>query len=99
LRFEAQIYYQLGQASEAEQADMLAEQAFYHVPDVTPANQRSNLAYTELFDAFYQASVSCATSQAEVSAARKILMLNPGLKNGMTLASNNAENELRLHRC
>jgi len=96
LRFEAQIYYQLGQGSEAEQADMLAEQAYHHVPDVTLASQRSNLAYTELFDAFYQASLSCATSQAEVSAAQKII---PNLKNEMTLAYNNAENQLRLYRC
>ena len=97
LRFEAQIYYQLGQVSEAEKADALAEQAYSRAPDVTLASQRSNVAFTELFDAFYQASISCATSQAEVGDAQDIFKANPGLENGMVVEYNNAENQLRHH--
>lgn len=98
LHFEAQIYYQLGQVSEAKQADMLAEQS-YDVPDVTPPNRLSNLAYTELFDAFYQASLNCASGQAEVNAAYTTIVQN-GLNNDqMASAYNNAEKQLRRHGC
>ena len=97
LRFEAQIYYQLGQVSDAEQADALAEQAYSRVPDAPLASQRSNVAFTDLFDAFYQASIRCATSQAEVDDAQKIFKAYPALRNGMVIEYNNAENQLRRH--
>jgi len=99
LRFEAQIDYQLGKNSAAEHADMLAGQAYAHAQDVTPENEANNLAYTELFDAYYQASLNCTNGKAEVTAANKILALHPELKAGTTPAYDNAEKELQLYRC
>ena len=76
LRTEAQIFYQLGRVSKAEHDINLAKQAFA-VPDVTSEEKSSNIAYTELFDAQYQAQISCSTAQAEVTAAIKILKTIP----------------------
>ena len=76
LRTEAQIFYQLGKVSKAEHDINLAKQAFA-VPDVTSEEKSSNIAYTELFDAQYQAQISCSTAQAEVTAAIKILKTIP----------------------
>jgi hypothetical protein len=76
LRTEAQIFYQLGRFPKAEHDIKLAEQAFA-VPDVTSEQYSSNMAYTELFDAQYQAQISCSTAQTEVTAAIKILKTTP----------------------
>jgi hypothetical protein len=78
LRAEAEILYQFGKDSEAEHYIMLAEQA-YKVPGVTSAEYTYNLAYTELFDAQYQARISCSKAQGEVTNAATILKKNPGI--------------------
>jgi hypothetical protein len=75
-RTEAQVFYQLGRVSKAKHDIALAKQAFA-VRDVTSEEYRSNIAYTELFDAHYQAQISCSTAQAEVTAAKKILKTIP----------------------
>jgi hypothetical protein len=76
LRAEAQILYQHGRASKAEYDINLAEQAF-SVPDVTREEYLSNMAYTELFDAQYQAQINCSTAQAEAMAAKEIIETIP----------------------
>jgi hypothetical protein len=78
LRTEAQIFYQLGRVSKAEHDVKLAEQAFA-VPDVTSEDYSFNMAYTKLFDAQYQAQISCSIAQAEVAAAIKILKTIPNI--------------------
>lgn len=76
LRTEAQLFYQLGRVSKAEHDIALAKKAFA-APDVTSEEYRSNIAYTEIFDAHYQAQISCSTAQAEVTDAKKILKTIP----------------------
>jgi hypothetical protein len=89
LRTEAQVFYQLGRVSKAEQDIILAKQAFA-VPDVTSEEYSSNIAHTELFDAHYQAQINCLTAQAEVAAAKKLLKTIP---NTPALVSQEATDE------
>jgi hypothetical protein len=73
-RLEAQIYYETGSASSAERADTLAGRAFDNASDVATTYPMYNLAYTKLFDAYYQAAIpSCANAWAEVNTAVNIL--------------------------
>ncbi len=89
LRTAAQILYELGRGSEAEHDINLAEQAF-DVPDVTNEEYSNNMAYTELFDAQYQALINCSTAKVEVTAATNILKTIP---NTPTIASQEAADE------
>jgi tetratricopeptide (TPR) repeat protein len=99
LRLQAQIYYELGQVPEAERADALAEQAFNNVPDVTATSQLFNVVYTELFDAFYQASLSCVRGRAEMSEAQIMYLVHPNLLSATTVVYDNAQRQLRLYHC
>lgn len=73
LRLEAGIYYDLGRVSKAEREDMLAGQAFNHVPDVTKGDREANVAFTNLWDAYYQIPINCSRATADVSIAAKIM--------------------------
>jgi tetratricopeptide (TPR) repeat protein len=100
LRYEAEIYYNLGAVSKAERSDALAEQAFNNAPDVTKANQENNVADTEFFDAWYQAAISCSTALAEMSAAEEIFTSNlSAMYEGTTSAYSSTTEELQHEGC
>lgn len=77
-RAEAQIYYQDDNESQAEHNIGLAETAFKDAPTV---ERQYNEAYTEFFDAQYQAVINCPRAQGEVANAEHLLSMirqNPG---------------------
>ena len=81
LHEEAQIYYALGPHyyGMAETADGSSMAVFNSGPDIPPVNRLNNIAYTKLFDAYYQATISCATAIGEESAAESLITNNPGI--------------------
>lgn len=81
LHEEAEIYYGLGPSyySKAEQADALAGVAFNSGPDIPSVNRLNNVAFTDLFDAFYQSTISCTTAIAEQSAAASLISNDPAI--------------------
>jgi len=81
LHEEAQIYYALGPRhyGTAEMEDRLSAAVFNSGPDIPPVNRLNNVAYTELFDAYYQATISCATAVAEQTRAKSLVADNPGI--------------------
>jgi hypothetical protein len=100
LRYEAGIYYQLGDNSAAKQLDVIAAQAFNHLPDVTKADQENNVADTEFWDASYQAAVSCSTALAEFRVAANIFAANfTAMFPGTTSEHASATKELQYENC
>jgi hypothetical protein len=87
LHAEAALLYQIGNDTGAERAIALSKKAF-DVPDETTEAQQNNVAYTELFDAFFQAkmNISCSTAETEIKAAKEIIMRNSSLKASLTSA-------------
>ena len=81
LHEEAQIYYALGPRyyGTAEMEDRLSAAVFNSGPDIPPLNRLNNIAYTKLFDAYFQATISCATAVAEQTAAESLVTENPGI--------------------
>lgn len=81
LHEEAQIHYALGPRyySTAETEDRISGAAFNSGPDIPPLNRLNNIAYTKLFDAYFQATISCATAVAEQTAAESLVAENPGI--------------------
>lgn len=77
-RTDAEIYYQENNKNRAEKDISLAEKAFKGQPRI---EQQYNLAYTEFFDAQYQAAIDCPEAQQEFIAAEGLLntiQQNPG---------------------
>jgi hypothetical protein len=71
-RDEAQISYELSNVPAAEHYIQLAYAAFDGRQMSKPA-RLGNTVYTKLFDAAYQASISCSTAEAEVSYAAGLI--------------------------
>lgn len=97
LRAAAASFYQLGLASEAEKNIRLAERA-YDVPGVTNIAQENSVAYTELFDASYQISISCSTARSDVQAAEKVLAMFPKVRT-VTINALLASDGTLINRC
>jgi hypothetical protein len=102
LHEEAAIYYELGPAyySRAEQADALARAAYDSGPDIPPVNRLNNIAFTDLFDAFYQSAVSCPAAVAEQDAGKSLIRDNPAIDtSGMQSQEQQTEAALEKDRC
>lgn len=65
---------------------------------MTAYDRANNTAYTELFDAYYQATTNCMVAENEVTAAKKVLREYRGLANA-AIANEEASDELQLSRC
>jgi hypothetical protein len=104
LRLEASVYYSLDRPLPAESDDQLAAQAFNHVPDVTGEAVQYNMAYTDLWDAYYQIPISCAHALTDVAAASAIVHVllkevpTSTLDSLLVEAQNDAQ-QLHLHSC
>jgi len=104
LRLEAAIYYSLDRPAAAELDDELAAQSFNHIPDVTEENLEANVAFTDLWDAYYQIPISCSRALTDVESAARIILVLIKVESSTTLASMTAEvqndyQELHLRSC
>jgi hypothetical protein len=102
LHAEATIFYSLGGSyyPRAERDDARSETVYENAPDGTFANRQSNLAFSELFDAYYQATISCPTALKEEICAMAILKETPAVKSpGMILQETQTEKALTEARC
>jgi hypothetical protein len=95
-RAAAYINYQLGFNSRAEYDIHQARRSFGQ-PDVLEFEKESNIAYTDLFDIYYQARiVGCSTAVNEWNEAIGLIKKNQNLLSGpsATAAEKNARNAL-----
>jgi hypothetical protein len=100
LRDQAEIFYDLGDTRSAEMRDEIAEQSFDHVPGVTNAAKENNTADTEFFDSWFQATISCSTAEAEMTAGEKVYTQYSGaMSPGTASALNSAKEQLKDAGC
>jgi hypothetical protein len=94
-RAAAEIKYKLGSDSQAESDIYLAKRSF-DKPDVLKFDKENDIAYTDLFDVYYQAPINCSAAINEWHEAAGLIKENKNLLSGpnATATEKNAGNAL-----
>jgi hypothetical protein len=102
LHEEAEIYYGLGPGyyAKAERADTLAGAAYDSGPDIPAVDRLNNIAFTDLFDAFYQSAISCTAAVAEQKSGESLISNNPAIESsGMRNQEQQTAAALKKEQC